>query len=78
MGMILCPGAVGQHSPFANVGLAAGHGVIPQDGPLIHKCPVGSDGVVIDPGILVLTGEVALMLYKTAQVPGFDLAADIP
>ena len=30
----------------------------------IHKCPVGSDGVVIDPGILVLTGEVALMTRK--------------
>ncbi|WP_373223315.1 hypothetical protein, partial [Flavonifractor plautii] len=56
-----------------------GDGLSKQGRALVHIGIVTRNGVVEDPGVIShLKGQVALALYKAAQLPGLYLLPDIP
>ena len=79
IGVILRPGMAGQEGSTGHIGMTAGNGIPTQVGALVHIGVIAGNGVVKEPGIISRPeGQVVLALYKAAQSPGLDLAADVP
>ena len=79
IGVVLRTGMATQGGVLGNIGVPAGDGLSKQGRVLIHIGVVTRNGVAKDPGIISrLKGQVALALYKAAQLPGLYLLPDIP
>lgn len=79
IGVVLRAGMGAQGRVLGNIGVSAGDGLSKQGRALVHIGIVTRNGVVEDPGVISrLKGQVALALYKAAQLPGLYLLPDIP
>ena len=79
IGVILRTGMGGQKGSPRHIGMIAGNGVSAQIGTLVRIGVITDDGVIKNPGIIPwFKGQVAFTLHKAAQIPGLDLAADVP
>ena len=79
IGVVLRTGMAAQGRVLGNIGVSAGDGLSKQGRALVHIGIVTRNGVVEDPGVIShLKGQVALALYKAAQLPGLYLLPDIP
>ena len=79
IGAVLDPAVSTHDSPMGNIAVAAHNRLISKNSAPIRVAVIADNGVVIDPCIVLqFSGEVALALYKAAQLPGLYLLPDIP
>ena len=79
IGVILRAGMAAQSGILGNVSVSANNGFSKQGRALVHIGVIARNRVAKDPGVIpCLERQVALALYKTAQLSGFYLRADIP
>ena len=79
IGIVLRTGMPAQGGVLGHIGVPADDGLSKQGRAFIHIGIVTRNGVVEDPGVIShLKGQVALALYKAAQLPGLYLLPDIP
>ncbi len=79
IGVVLSTGMSGKNCAVGCIGAAAYYRLPPQAGTPVYVAVVAGDWVIKNPGIIPwLERQVALALYKAAQISRFDLAANIP
>lgn len=79
IGAVLNPAVSTHDSPMGNIAVAAHDRLISKNSAPIRVAVIADNGVVIDPCIVLqFSGEVALALYKAAQIPSFDVRPNVP
>lgn len=79
IGAVLDPAVSTHDSPMGNIAVAAHDRLISKNSAPIRVAVIADNGVVIDPCIVLqFSGEVALALYKAAQIPSFDVRPNVP